>query len=46
MEMRRQRQHHQFEMELIYLTEEAPTADGDQLPFSSVGKGRLFLARF
>lgn len=44
--MGRQRQHHQFEVQLIYLTEAAPTVDGNQLPFSSVGKGSLFLARF
>lgn len=46
MEMRRLTWHHQFGVQLIYLTEEAPIADSNQLPFSSVGKGRLFLARF
>lgn len=44
--MRRLTRHHHFEIQLIYLTGEAPTVDRSQLPFSSVGKGRLSLARF
>lgn len=44
--MRRLTWHHQFEVQLIYLTEEAAPVGSNQLPSSSVGKGSFLLLGF